>query len=472
MLQVTIDDIRRRLALDNPWWSTGSVYARFRGIPRRDYFEPLMALIDAPVNRSIVVMGPRRVGKTVLLHQVIATLLERGIEPGRIMHVPLDVPVYDGIGLERFMLDWVDRAGRSPEERFYVFFDEVQYLQDWEIHLKTLHDAWPGTRFIVSGSAAAALRRKSRESGAGRFTDFILPPLTFREYLRLSRLDDLPGVSPDTPPADVDIDALNGALVDYINTGGFPEIVVNAATRADSERYIRQDIIDNVLLRDLPSLYGIQDVQELNRFFATLAYNTGQEVSMDELAKSSQVSKNTLRRYLEYLEAAFLIVTVDRVDHQARRFQRRTHFKVYLTNPCIRAALFGATGPDDPAMGALVETALFAQWAHWPAMQRHLTYARWRGGYEVDLVYLYAEKPRWCLEVKWSDRFVDRPAGLKGLVRLAEHPSEPRLEATTRSRWAETGPPPVHHRPAAVEILRVGSMVTDGQIREYLKLAT
>jgi predicted AAA+ superfamily ATPase len=102
------------------------------------------------------------------------------------------------------------------------------------VHLKSLHDAGTKTRFVVSGSANAALGMGSRESGAGRFTDFLLPPLTFAEFLNL---------------------------------------------------------------RDLPSLYGISDMRELNRLFTMLALNTGNEISLDALASKSAVSKNTLKRY-------------------------------------------------------------------------------------------------------------------------------------------------------------------------------
>ena len=92
-------------------------------------------------------------------------------------------------------------------------------------------------------------------------------------------------------------------------------------------RYVRSDIIDKVLLRDLPSLYGIQDIQELNSLFMTLAWNTAQEVSLDGLSQRSGVSKPTLKRYMEYLEAAFLIKTVHRIDFNARRFKRVNFFQ-------------------------------------------------------------------------------------------------------------------------------------------------
>lgn len=114
----------------------------------------------------------------------------------------------------------------------------------------------------------------------------------------------------------------------------FSEVV-----RQNPRRYIKSDIIDKVLLRDLPILYGISDIQEHNSPFNTLAYNTGQELSLEDLSQSAHVAKNTLVKYLEYLKAAFLIRRIRRVDQDAAHFKRVTTFKVYLTNPTMRAAL-------------------------------------------------------------------------------------------------------------------------------------
>lgn len=74
---------------------------------------------------------------------------------------------------------------------FFEQKSEIQYLKDWEVHLKTLVDSYRDSKFIVSGSAAAALNFKSNESGAGRFTDFLLSPLTFYEYIPINKLEHL-----------------------------------------------------------------------------------------------------------------------------------------------------------------------------------------------------------------------------------------------------------------------------------------
>jgi len=189
-----------------------------------------------------------------------------------------------------------------------------------------------------------------------------------------------------------------------------------------------------VLLRDLPSLYGIQNIQELNRLFQVLAFNTGQEVSLEGLSQNSGVAKNTIQRYLTYLETAFLIHRLRRVDDTARRFVRQRGFKVYLTNTSMRAALFSPLEGSHPGFGALAETAVFCQWLHSPTL-RHLYYARWAGG-EVDAVMLKppATRPRWAYDVKWSDHHVSRLEELRPMLDFAVRNRLRTVGVTTRTK--------------------------------------
>lgn len=423
MREIPEELILERLRTENPWWgSTAEIPLHLQSLTPRAYLKLFLPLVAGQrVRRAVVLMGPRRVGKTVLLHHVIAELLEEGVAPRNLFYVSVDHPLYNHLDLDQFLTLYSKAVGVDlGREECYVFFDEVQYLKDWELYLKSIVDRNPNLRCVASGSAAAALRLKSQESGAGRFTDFLLPPLTFYEFLLLSKMDHLVTmgrVHQALPEGSSDLKELNRLFVEYLNHGGYPEAIFSQEIREDPERYIKRDIIDKVLLRDLPGLYGIQDTQELNYLFTTLAFNTADEVSLDQLSQNSGVAKNTIKRYIEYLEAAFLIRIVHRVDQGARRFKRANFFKVYLTNPSIRSALFSSIDAEDPAMGALVETALFSQWFH---RQISLHYARWRGG-EVDLVKLQPNQSiEWALEAKWSDRYWSRPGDLKGLLSFCQ----------------------------------------------------
>lgn len=446
-LEIPPYDVQRRLNIDNPWWKAGQgIDAEEAGWPRRAYFAQFSNLVrDADVRRAVVLIGPRRVGKTVMLKHLVARLLDDGIAGTQVLFLSLDTPLYSGRSLESLVQMFVDLHQHPPGKPLWVLFDEVQYLKDWEVHLKSLVDTYGHIRFVASGSAAAALRMKSRESGAGRFSEFILPPLTFAEYLRFAGQEDAlirdAETAPDRAPGYLatDIHTLNAEFINYLNYGGFPEAVMNPVVRANPARFLRQDIVDKVLLKDLPSLYGIGDTQELNRFFNVLAYNTGNELGLEDLSKHSGITKAKLADYLEYLEAAYLIRRVHRIDDNALRMQRARTFKVYLTNPSIRAALFGMVLADDEAMGNLAETAVWSQWLHSAEVSRSLHYARWKAGrqdLEVDIVSLDArtQKPRFAVEIKWSDRAPTALNELRGLRELAQRHRLARTPlVTTRS---------------------------------------
>ncbi|MEW6470453.1 MAG: ATP-binding protein, partial [Bacteroidota bacterium] len=331
--------VLERMRFENPWWVTGEIDDDYNQMQRRLYFDlffPLVEEID--IKRAVVLMGPRRVGKTVMMYHTIEKLLQNKINRHSICFIGIDNPIYLNIGLEELFKLAMKAAGNTNPKGWFVFFDEIQYLKDWEVHLKVLVDSYPNTKFIVSGSAAAALKLKSTESGAGRFTEFMLPPLTFHEYIHLKKYDHL--IRPSTLHwngnvndffTSINFKEINNHFINYINFGGYPEVIFSEKIQANPGRYIKSDIVDKVLLRDLPSLYGIKDVQELNSFFTTLAYYSGNEVSLDSLSRNSGIEKNLLKKYLEYLEAAFLIRVIHRIDDTAKKFQRAIFYKVFLT---------------------------------------------------------------------------------------------------------------------------------------------
>ncbi|MEM6846364.1 MAG: ATP-binding protein [Bacteroidota bacterium] len=391
----------------------------------REYFQLLYPLItEKSVKRALVLMGPRRVGKTVILYHTIEKLIEDGVAASNICYFSIETPLYNGIFLEELVNLYLKLQLKNTKELYYIIFDEIQYLKDWEIHLKSLVDSYHNIKFIVSGSAAAALKLKSQESGAGRFTEFILPPLTFHEFLSLTNSDNIIKEAPIlVKHNEVEYEALfhttsnikrlNQYFTNYINFGGYPELSLSEVIQSDPGRYIRNDIIDKVLMRDLPSLYGISDIQELNSLFTYIAYNSGNEMSLDEISQNSGVAKNTIKKYLIYLEAAFLIKIIHRIDQTGKKFKRANFFKIYLTNPSLRSALFSPISATDDFMGNMVEIAIFSQWQH--SQNSQLYYARWQSG-EVDIVLLNErQKPFWCIEIKWTNRFAKNPGELKNI---------------------------------------------------------
>jgi predicted AAA+ superfamily ATPase len=426
------EKIIERLRYENPWWVNKQIPEVYNTMGRRLYFNLFYPFVfENNIRRALVLMGPRRVGKTVMLFHSIQQLINENENPQKIFFIGIDNPIYMNLSLEDILILCKQSLALENLNGCYVFFDEIQYLKDWERQLKVLVDSYPETKFIVSGSAAAALKWHSTESGAGRFTDFMLPPLTFQEFIHLKNMNHLIyngsiqyGNKQIQYCLTHDIKALNKEFIDYLNFGGYPEVVLSKKIQSDMGRYVKNDIVDKVLLRDLPSLYGIKDVQELNRFFTYLAYNTGNEFSYETMSNESGIQKDTLKKYLEYLEAAFLIKVLNKVDINAKRLKRIINFKVYLTNPSLRTALFSPISETDIEMGNMVETAVLSQWMHREKLD--LTYARWKEGRsegEVDLVLLDDKKykPVWGVEIKWSNRYFDKPNELKSLINFCKN---------------------------------------------------
>lgn len=434
----------------------------------RAYLMPVRQLLqEAKLRRAVVLLGPRRVGKTILIRHLIADLLGQGVPASRIAYVEMDHPLLHGQSLET-LIRQIEEAAPGGEGTRYLFFDEIQSHKDWEKHLKPLVDHRSDLKILVSGSAAAALKRQSTESGAGRFTDFLLPPLTFSEYLQLRQ--EPAAITEEEPGLYnlADIAQLNTQFSEYVNYGGYPELALSPTVRSNPERFVKSDIVDKVLLRDLPQLYGIKDIQELNSLFTLLAFNTAEEVSFEQLSQRSGVGKQTIQKYIEYLEAAFLIKRVFRVDQDGKRYQRERNFKVYLTNSAMYTGLFGAKSPDDPEFGHLVETALFAQRFHEDA---RLNYARWGAeDCEVDLVESsQVLKPIAALEIKWSDKFANRPEALKGLMKFVRGNRLPLGWATTRSKISQQtiDGSQIHQWPAAALAFHYGVRAVQGRIAGY-----
>ena len=166
MLPISEADIKERIVRDNPWWGDSEFESLESKFPRRIYFEPFKNLaLNFDIRRATVLLGPRRVGKTFILKQLIDDAIKAGVAAKNILYISIDTPIYLGIPLEKF-IGFMPSA--PSKEKCVVIFDEIQYLRDWEIHLKDLVDNYPLVKFIASGSAAPGGHLKIPHPWAGQ----------------------------------------------------------------------------------------------------------------------------------------------------------------------------------------------------------------------------------------------------------------------------------------------------------------
>lgn len=441
MHTITDNDLFQRLAFDNPWWEfTKDTRIQFKNAQRRVFFPAFFShVMKAGAGNVLCLAGPLRAGKTVLMRQMVARLVENGISPKNVFYCNMTVPSMTAADIPTLFEMFCRRYRHGPEAELYVFYDEIQYVKGWEKIVIDLAKLRPKARIIAAVSSGAPSLATGDTTHEGRLTTFVLPPLTFLEFLRYRGTEQ---ALFDAPPKTVGADdgrtsgrggrgptmtlkanalpALNTEFQRYVNFGGFLEGITTSKEGTPAPAFIRDGVADRVLHKDLANLYGISEAQELNRLFGLLAFNTAREVTIDDLAKAAGIAKNTLRKYLDYLESAFLIRRVPRVDKNGKRFQRQVAFKVYLTTPCLYSALFAPVSAGDQFFPRLAETALVAQWLGSPAVA-NLAYASWRGG-GIDLLTMHpdSERPDHIYEIDWTDAYAASGKGPGKMVQFVE----------------------------------------------------
>lgn len=425
MRGIADEDVLRRLQFDNPWWALRpDSEVRFRQPPRRVFFQAFSDHVIEHGHGALVLVGPMRAGKTVMLRQMVAKLIQEGTRPTAILYVALTTPSYTLTRLTALFELFRERHRHGKDEALFVFFDEAEYAAGWDQDLTRLVEAYPRARFVAAVSAGAPALVTGERSADGSKTVFVLPPLTFLEFLRFRGSEEkLFGPQAASIPGraifrDQHVPALNSEFVRYVNFGGFPEGILLKSETAPAPTFVRDHLADRILHRDVAGLFGISNIQEVNRLFAVLVQNTAAELGIEELAKETGIAKNTVRKYLDYLENAFLIRRLGRVDKDAKPYKRAVAFKVLLTTPVFHTALFGPADPDDDVFSRLVETALAGQWLGTESAA-DLAYAGWRSG-RVDLLASNRGRhgPDLLFEIDWNDHY-GRP-GTRGPESIAE----------------------------------------------------
>lgn len=429
-----VEAVKNRLLFDNPWWALDDqAPPKFKQPSKRLFFEQFAQKVEqGDMGRAVVLSGPRRVGKTVMVRQMVARLIEGGASPRHVLLASLGTPTYWDVGFYKIIELFLERNAETAEGKtLYAFLDDMQYVADWETDLKKVAKDFPQVRIVAALSAGVPLAEEIEAKDPG-YDVAVLPPVSFAEFLRFrGREQELFGGDPAQHRLafnQSNLSALNRELNYYINYGGFPESILGKMQGAPSPLFVRDGMIERLLHKDTASFFGINDLKGLSHLFTLLAYNTALEVSIEELARETKIAKNTLRKYLDFLESAWLIRRLHRVDKNAKRFQRAVSFKVYITSPSWYAALFGPVLPNDDVYGRLVETAVYTQWLGASQRISALTYASWRGG-KIDLVGFQdlamqkqrAPEPNLVIEMDWKQKlsgFGEGPQTVTEFVRL------------------------------------------------------
>ena len=417
MAIISKENILKVLTAFNPWWKTGAVNPKMSKTYKRFAFHEAMKRLDqTDLRRTVVLTGTRRVGKTTIQYQMMEALLERGVAPQKIVFISMDHPMLKLSGVNEVLECYHENI--YAEQDVYYFFDEIQYAQDWDKWLKTIYDMQPDTQVVATGSASPALIKGNQESGAGRWTVIQVPTMSFYEYCEILNLDrpELPKdfkatqmlrmTQQDRTRIMMQLSKVQNHFNRYLQVGGFPELAL-ADNDLVAQQIMREDVVDKVLKRDLPSLYSIRNATELERIFLYLCNVSSEIVSIEALAKElSGVSRPTVENYIQYLESANLIYQSWPVDMAGKRVLKAKP-KIYIADAAIRnAVLMDDSLLTDPVeMGKIVETAVYKHVAAF-YYQKATSVGYFRGGKknkEIDIVVDYYNAGNILIEVKYRE---------------------------------------------------------------------
>jgi len=283
----------------NPWWKTGEIAEEFKKMERRDLFYEVSKYTKD--KQIISIVGLRRVGKTVLLHHLIDSLLEN-TKKDNILYYNFDL--FEDISIEEILKKYSALVGIDiNSDKLSIFLDELQKHKGWERELKILYDNHRNLKFFISGSSSLLIEKKTKESLAGRAYSFEIRPPPFKEYLRLKRVH-----YEEKRPA-LYKKEINDELKRYIQTGGFPELM-HERDESKIKRYIRELVIDRVTYIDIPKVFDVDEPELLVRLLSIISAKPGMIFDYDSVANDLKRNRKTISNYIFYLEKAFLIKKV------------------------------------------------------------------------------------------------------------------------------------------------------------------
>ena len=336
----------------NPWWEKTDF--KSNAIPRPSIENKIFNQINT--NPIIFITGLRRVGKSTLLKSIISHLINnQNIEPTRILYVSLDHFVLSKSSLLEIVDNFLTINKISFGEKIWLFFDEITYIQDFEVQLKNLYDLYQAKIFATSSSAS--LLKSKLHLLTGRHRIFELLPLDFWEYLLFKNIH----------VSRADQNLLKTYFHEYLTTGGMPEYVLTG------EMDYLTTLAESIIMKDIAALHKIKEIQALKDMFLLLMERAGKRLSVNKIANLLKISPDTARRFMSYFLDTYLVYQIPQCGKTNQRLLSPT--KVYASDIGIRTAF---TGKRD--YGSLFENYVFLKIKH------RLPCYVYDGGVEIDFM--------------------------------------------------------------------------------------
>ena len=372
MALVTEAQVIKVLQQYNPWWrNPETIRQEAKPHKRVAYFEAIKTIKHPTIRRFSVLSGARRVGKTTILYQMIENLMDDGVPTKNILYVSFDNPIVKMVSVEDILGIYENLY--PIEGTIYLFFDEIQYTQNWELWMKVLYDSRRDVTITATGSASPVLEKGASDSGAGRWNVLKVPTLSFYEYCKLLEMQSLPDIQAGLRLTQLrnlskgEIASLMDSFTPlqrhfnrYLTIGGFPELVLSGDD-VYAQRILREDVVDKVIKRDVLTLFNVRNPLSMEKLFLYLCINSSEIFNKQTTSKELvNIGVSTIEDYLSFLEKSNLIYISNPVM-VGKKAALKGKPKIYIADAAIRNAVLMIDDvlSDDQEMGIMVETAVY-----------------------------------------------------------------------------------------------------------------
>lgn len=338
-------------------------------------------------NKVVIVFGARRVGKTVLVREI----LDHVTEPVLTLNGE-DINVHDKLAIRS-----VENYKQILGSYKLLYIDEAQKIPEIGLKLKLMIDEIEGLKIIISGSSSFDIHKDAGEPLTGRKYSFNLFALSENEYNQVEN-----NISK--------VDKVRERLI----FGNYPELL-HLPDREDKMDYLNE-MVSSYLLKDILVYENIKNSQKIFNLLRLIAFQIGGEVSLQELGSQLGISKNTVEKYLDLLSKVFILHKVEGFSRNLRKEITKNSRWYFLDNG-IRNAVIANFNPLESRndIGALWENYMISERLKYQEYQRlssnnyfWRTYER----QEVDWVE-EREGSLFGYEFKWKESKVKIPSQWK-----------------------------------------------------------
>jgi len=317
-------------------------------IYKRKLIEKIIPLLKT--RDIIVIHGARQVGKSSVMQYLLTHHIKENY-----FYMDLENLEYLELcnnGPEK-VHNFLAGRGLNINKTVFLLIDEIQYLQNPSNFLKLFHDHYSDVKIIVSGSSSFEIKKKFKESLAGRTINFELYPLDFEEFLEFKnkkyvlKKENVTQIN----------DELKGLFEEYNFFGGYPKIVLEK--NEENKKLMLFQIIQTYVKKDIRDLGNIRDTNSFNKLLEILASQSGNLLNVEELSNTLKINAQTIKDWLFLLEATYILKLI-RPFHKNIRSELTKNPKIFFIDTGLMHLLHLKSFPKT-LIGNSFETSFFSE---------------------------------------------------------------------------------------------------------------